>query len=31
MLREFEVESAALEQEIKDMIVSLEKEDLITY
>ena len=30
MLREFDVEPAALEQEIKDMIVSLQKEDLIS-
>ena len=29
MLREFDVEPAALEKEIKDMIVSLQKEDLV--
>ena len=30
MLAEFDVEPAALEQEIKDMIVSLQNEDLIS-
>lgn len=31
MLREFDVEPAALEKEIKDMIASLQKEDLIRF
>jgi hypothetical protein len=31
MLREFDVEPAALEKEIQDMIVSLQKEDLVRY
>jgi hypothetical protein len=31
MLREFDVEPAALEKEIKDMIASLEKEDLVRF
>jgi Coenzyme PQQ synthesis protein D (PqqD) len=31
MLREFDVEPATLEKEIKDMIVSLQKEGLVTY
>jgi Coenzyme PQQ synthesis protein D (PqqD) len=31
MLREFDVEPAILEKEIKDMIVSLEKEDLVSF
>jgi Coenzyme PQQ synthesis protein D (PqqD) len=31
MLREFDVEPAALEKEIKDMIVSLQEEDLVRY
>jgi Coenzyme PQQ synthesis protein D (PqqD) len=31
MLREFDVEPAALEKEIKDMIASLEKEDLVKF
>ena len=30
MLKEFDVEPAALEKEIKDMIVSLQKEDLLS-
>jgi hypothetical protein len=31
MLREFDVEPGILEKEIKDMIVSLEKEDLVKF
>ena len=31
MLREFDVEPAALEKEIKDMIVSLQNEDLVRF
>jgi Coenzyme PQQ synthesis protein D (PqqD) len=31
MLREFEVEPSALEKEIKDMIVSLQNEDLVRF
>ena len=31
MLREFDVEPAALEKEIKDMIVTLQKEDLVRF
>jgi Coenzyme PQQ synthesis protein D (PqqD) len=31
MLKEFDVEPGALEKEIKDMIASLQKEDLVRY
>lgn len=31
MLKEFDVEPAALQKEIKDLIVSLQKEDLVRY